>query len=177
MAISARTDISKRYDHPLYGARGSFNGIMTAGSAGVSQKFVAHAALRVFGLNVYTTIVGTSTYTGGLYGQPASATLAVAATQLNLIKINRTSADGVTIVLATSTVGPFTVGGVFNGAGNTATNQVGAAMYFPLNTSDAVGGLAVARGDQLYVVNGTDGTAVELIGIDYQVVPGADVVG
>lgn len=177
MAVTARTDISKAYDHPLYGARGSFNGIMTAGSGGVSQKFVAHAAMRLFTLNVYTTILGTSTYTGGLYGQPPSATLAVAATQLNLIRITNTASAGATIALSTSTVGPFTVGGVFNGSGNTATNQIGAAMYFPLNTTDAVGGLAINRGDQVYVVNGTDGTAVELIGIDYQLVPGTDVTG
>lgn len=168
------------YDHPSYVARhGTYNGIMTAGSGGVSTKFTAFANLLLFSLNTYTTIVGTSTYTGGLTGGPTGSTLAVAATQLSLIRITNTAAVGATVALSTSTVGPFTVGGSFAGAGGTATNQVGGTNQFALNTSAGsagFGGLAINQGDQFFVVNGTDATAVELVSIDYQVAPLASVV-
>ncbi len=167
------------YDHPVYAARvNGFNGIMTAGSAGVSGKFVAYANLLLFSLNTYSTIVGTSTYTTGLVGGPTGATVAIAATQLSLIRITNTAAAGATIGLSTSTVGPFTVAGVFLGAGGTATNQVGAYNQFTLNTAAGTagfGGLPINQGDQIFVVNGTDGTAVELISFDYQVQPLAPV--
>jgi hypothetical protein len=172
------------YDQPSYTARvGTFNSIMTAGSAGVSGKFVAFANLLLFSLNTFTTIAGTSTYTGGLTGGPAGVNattgVAVASTQLSLIRITNTASAGATIALSTSTVGPFTVGGVFLGAGGTATNQIGGYNQFPLNTSSGTagfGGLAINQGDQVYIVNGTDATAVELISIDYQLQPLASVV-
>lgn len=173
---------SMAYDHPAYLARGTWNSIMTAGSGGVSGKFVAHANLLLFTLNTLSTIVGTSTYTGGLLGGPSGVNstsgVAVAATQLSLIRITNTASAGATIGLSTTTIGPFTVGGVFLGAGGTATNQVGASNSFALNTSTGsagLGGIAVNQGDQIYVVNGTDATAVELVSIDWQVQPGANV--
>lgn len=163
------------YDHPTYAARaGTFNSIMTAGSAGVSTKFTAFANLLLFSLNTYVTIAGTSTYTTGLLGGPTGATVAVAATQLSLIRITNTATAGATIGLSTSTIGPFTVAGVFLGAGGTATNQIGAYNQFALNTGAGVagfGGVPINQGDQIFVVNGTDATAVELVSIDYQVAP------
>lgn len=168
---------SMAYDNPAYIARGTFNSIMTAGSAGVSAKFTAFANLLLFSLTTYTTVAGTSTYTTGLLGGPAgvgTAGPAVAATQLSLIRITNTATAGATIALSTSTIGPFTVAGVFLGAGGTATNQIGASNVFALNTSSGTagfGGVAINQGDQIYVVNGTDATAVELVSIDYQVQP------
>lgn len=174
---------SMAYDNPAYMARGTFNGIMTAGNAGVSTKFTAFANMVLFGLSTVSTIAGTSTYTGGLVGGPAGVNpttgVAVAATQLNLIRITNTAAAGATIALSTSTIGPFTVGGVFLGAGGTATNQVSANNQFALNTASGtagLGGVAINQGDVIYVVNGTDATAVELVSIDYQVLPGASMV-
>ena len=166
---------SMAYDQPTYTARTStFNSIMTASSAGTSAKFVAFANLLLFSLTTYSTIVGTSTYTTGLVGGPAGAGTAVAATQLSLIRITNTAAAGATIGLSTTTIGPFTVAGVFLGAGGTATNQVGAFNVFALNTATGTagfGGVAINAGDQIYVVNGTDATAVELVTLDYQVQP------
>lgn len=171
------------YDHPAYVIRGTVNGIMTAGSAGVSGKFVAFTDMLLFSLTTFTTVAGTSTYTGGLVGGPsgvnATTGVAVAATQLSLIRITNTAAAGATVALSTTTVGPFTVGGEFLGAGGTATNQIGASNQFALNTTAGVagfGGLPISAGDQFYVVNGTDATAVELVTIDYQVQPLASVV-
>jgi hypothetical protein len=166
---------SMAYDQTTYTTRvSSFQSIMTAGSGGVSAKFVAFANLQLFSLTTYTTIVGTSTYTTGLVGGPTGAGTAVAATQVSLIRITNTATPGATIALSTSTVGPFTVAGVFLGAGGTATNQVGGFNIFALNTSSGTagfGGLAINQGDQIFVVNGTDATAVELVTIDYQVQP------
>lgn len=173
---------SMAYDHPAYTGRGQFTGIMTAGSAGASTKFVAYANMLLFGLTTFTTILGTSTYTGGLLGGPSGVNpttgVAVASTQLSLIRITNTAAAGATIALSTSTIGPFTVGGVFLGAGGTATNQVGASNQFALNTTAGtagLGGVQINQGDQVFIVNGTDATAVELVTIDYQVLPGASV--
>ncbi len=173
---------SMAYDNPAYISRGTFNGIMTAGSGGVSTKFNAFANMLLFSLNTISTIVGTSTYTGGLVGGPsgvnATTGVAVAATQLSLIRITNTASAGATIALSTTTVGPFTVGGVFLGAGGTATNQTLANNSYALNTTAGtagLGGLAINQGDQIFIVNGTDATAVELVSIDYQVLPGAAV--
>src|SRR5690348_9642540 len=99
MAITTTTYKSQAYDHPAYLTRLSYQSIMTAGSGGVSGKFFAHANAVLYGLSYYTTIAGTSTYTGALFGQPASATLAVASTQINLIRITNTAAAGATIAL------------------------------------------------------------------------------
>lgn len=168
------------YDHPAYITRGQFASIMTAGSGGVSAKFVAHANLLLVGLTTQTTVAGTSTYTTGLTGGPVgvgTAGPAVAATQLSIIRITNTASAGATIALSTTTVGPFTVAGVFLGAGGTATNQVGASNQFNLaGTGTGVGGIPVNAGDQFFVVNGTDATAVELVTLDYQIQPLASVV-
>jgi hypothetical protein len=166
---------SMGYDHPSYTARQAFSSIMTAGSAGVSAKFQAHANLVIYGLNSYTTIAGTSTYTFTVGG---TGTVAVAATQLSLIRITNTASAGATIALATTTYGPYTVGGSFV-SGGTQTNQVGAYSQFQLNTNTGtagLGGVPINQGDQIYVVNGTDATAVELVTIDYQIQPLAGVV-
>lgn len=172
---------SMGYDNPAYLARQSYNSIMTAGSGGVSGKFVAFANLLLFSLTTFTTVAGTSTYTTGMLGGPSgvgTAGPAVAATQLSLIRITNTAAAGATVALSTTTIGPFTVGGSFLGAGGTATNQIGASNQFALNTStgsSGLGGLPINAGDQIYVVNGTDATAVELVAIDYQIQPLASV--
>jgi hypothetical protein len=158
------------YDHPSYTTRQSVNSIMTAGSAGVSAKFVAFANMILFGLQTFTTVAGTSTYT---YTQGGTATVAVAATQLSLIRLTNTASAGATVALSTSTYGPYTIGGAFVTTG-TLTNQVGAFSQFQLNTNTGTagyGGIPINQGDQFYVVNGTDATAVELVTIDYQIAP------
>lgn len=174
MVQVAATQKSMGYDHPSYTTRQSYQSIMTAGSAGVSAKFQAFAALTLFSLNAYTTVAGTSTYTQTVGGV---TTVVVAATQLSLIRITNTATPGATIALSTSTYGPFTVGGQFITSG-TITNQVGAYTQYQLNTNTGTGGyggIQLNQGDQFYVVNGTDATAVELVAIDYQITPLAGV--
>ena len=169
------------YDNPAYIARGNFATVMTAGSGGVSGKFVAHANMLLFGLNAYTTTAGTSTYTATQYynyaGSSTSATVHVNASQLSLIRITNTASAGVAPSLSTSTIGPFYVDTLF--ANGTATGQIGAVAQVALNTSTGsagLNGLAINQGDQIYVVNGTDTSSVNLITIDYSVLPLANVV-
>ena len=169
------------YDNAAYIARGAFTTVMTAGSGGVSGKFVAHANMLLFGLNAYTTTAGTSTYTATQYytysGSSTSATVHVNASQLSLIRITNTAAAGVAPSLSTSTIGPFYVDTLF--ANGTATGQIGAVAQVALNTSTGsagLNGLAINQGDQIYVVNGTDTSSVNLITIDYSVLPLANVV-
>ena len=179
----SNTNIQKNaaYDNAAYVSRGTFNGITAAGAAGVSTKFVAHANLLLFGLNVYTTIAGTSTYTSTTaqyYNNGTnSALIHVNATQLSLIRITNTAATGLAPSLSTSTVGPFYVDQYY--ANGTATGLVGAYAQVALNTSTGtagLNGLAINQGDQIYCVNGTDATVVNLVSIDYQVQPLANVV-
>lgn len=171
---------SMAYDNPAYLARGAWTSAVGTGSGTASgAKFVAHANMLLMSLGTTTTAVGTSTYTTGLTGGPTGATVAVAAQQLSVIRITNTASAGATIGLSTSTLGPFTVGGVFLGAGGTATNQVSASNLFPINTTAGtagLGGVAINQGDQIFVVNGTDATATESFSIEWQLLPGAAVV-
>lgn len=169
------------YDNPAYVARGVFTSVMTAGSGGVSGKFVAHANMLLFGLNAFTTTAGTSTYTATQYynyaGSSTYASVHVNASQLSLIRITNTASVGVAPSLSTSTIGPFYVDTLF--ANGTATGQIGATAQVALNTSTGsagLNGLSINQGDQIYIVNGTDTSSVNLITIDYSVLPLANVV-
>jgi hypothetical protein len=167
---------SAAYDNPSYTSRQSLEfGPITAGSGGQTvQKFVAKANLQAYSLSTYTTVVGTSTYT---FTAGGTGTVAVAATQVSLIVITNTARPGSTVALATTTFGPYTVGGNFV-SGGTQTNQIGQYSEFQLNTNTGtagLGGVTIPQGSQMYIVNGTDATAVEDISVSYQIVPGASV--
>ncbi len=161
------------YDHPAYSVRATFNSVMTAGSAGVSAKFTAHASLILFGLNTQLITAGTSTYTNTVTGV---GTATINGQQLSLIRITNTATFGATIGLSTTTIGPFLAGGNF-ASGGTGTAQVGGYNQFALNTTaPGLGGVLINQGDQIFIVSGTDATAVNLVSIDYQLAPLAAVV-
>lgn len=146
---------------PSYVTRQAFQyGAIAAGSAGVTSKFVAHAALLLFSLNAYTQTLGTSTYTAG-------GTATTSGQQLNVIVIQNTNTTGTAVTLSTATYGPFLAGGQ-----GLATAAVGGYNEFVLNTAagtSGYGGIPIPQGAQVYVVSGTDATAVNLCAISYQI--------
>ena len=170
------------YDNAAYIARGAYTSLTTAGSGGVSGKFVAHSNLLLFSLSAFTTVASTSTYTATQYynyggSTNTSATVHVNASQLSLIRITNTAAAGVAPALSTSTIGPFYVDTLY--ANGTATGQIGSTAQVALNTSTGsagLNGLAINQGDQIYIVNGTDASSVNLVTIDWQVTPLSNVV-
>lgn len=139
-------------------------GAIAAGSGGQTSKFVAHAALSLFSLQTYQTVLGTSTYTQTV-GGTATGTGTVSGQQLSLIIVLNTSTT-TTVGLSTTTVGPFLAGG------QGTLGQVGGGNQFALNTVAGVagqGGIPVPQGAYVYVVSGTDATAVNVCSIDYQI--------
>lgn len=172
------------YDNPTALVRQSAQLLQAAGSGGISTtKFLAWAALTVYGVTLGTVTPGTSTYTvGGTATSPAA--------QVSAIYITNTNTSGTAVTLGTNTIGPFTVGGTgplgtnvgqlggfgggvaggytgpyaLNTLGGTNTSQVFGTNTltsgYPGNSSVGFGGLPMNPGDQLYFVNGTDATAV-----------------
>lgn len=167
--------VSRGYQDPAYVTRQAMMfGAITAGSGGVTSKFVTHAALLLMSLNTFMTVAGTSTYTNTVTGVGTSV---INGQQLSLIIIQNTAAAGATAALSTTTIGPFLAGGLF-ASGGTGTGQVGGINQFPLNTAAGTagqGGVPVPQNAQVFVVSGTDATAVNLVSIDYQIQPGAGV--
>ena len=178
------------YDHPAYVARQALPlGVLTAGSGGVTTKYVAHANLQIYGVSGVITVVGTSTSTATYPPAPSTATTQVQANGqiLNLIRITNTASYGVAPALATVTYGPFISGQLY--ANGTFTGVVGHQFQYPVNSLQIVGtattapnsalsnqgGITVNQGDTLYVVSGTDATAVAALTLDYQVQPLASV--
>lgn len=165
----------KGYQDPTYMGRGAFAyGAIAAGSGGVTSKFVTHAALMLMSLNTFQTVAGTSTYTNTVTGV---GTATINGQQLNVIIIQNTATAGATAALSTTTIGPFLAGGGFVGGG-TGTGQIGGINQFAINTNSGTsgqGGVLVPQNAQVYVVSGTDATAVNLCTIDYQIQAGAGV--
>lgn len=157
----------KAFQDPTYLSRQAFTfGALAAGSGGVTSKFVTHAALLLMSLNTLTQTLGTSTYTTG-------GTATGSGQQVNLIVISNTNTTGTAVTLSTTTIGPFLAGGQ-----GLATAVVGGYNQFALNTTAGTagqGGIPVSAGSQVYVVSGTDATAVTNCTVDYQIAAGAAV--
>jgi hypothetical protein len=153
------SQVSRTWQDASYTTRQDANlGVVAAGSGGVTSKFVAFAALALFSMTTYQTVLGTSTYT-------ANGTATASGQQLSVIIIANTSTNN-TVALATTTIGPFLAGG------QGTAGQVGGSNQFALNTTPGTagyGGVPVPQGAQVYVVSGTDATAVNAVVLDYQI--------
>ena len=165
----------------------------SAGSGSLSGKFLAWAALTVYGVTFATVAAGTSTYT-------VSGTATSPATQVSALYITNTNTTGTAVTLGTNTVGPFTVGGTggagtnvavngfgggvaggvggpyaLNTLGGTNTSQVWGLGTFtggpPGNAGNGIGGLPMQPGDQLIFVMGTDATASLVPIVQYTLQP------
>ena len=146
-------------------------GAVAAGSGGQTSKFVAFANILLFGLTLYQTTLGTSTYTNTV-GGTATGTGTTSGQQISVIVVQNTSST-TTVANSTATIGPFLAGG----QGTVA--QVGGSNQYAVNTTAGVagqGGYFVPEGSLVYCVSGTDATAVTVVALDYQIQPFAPVV-
>jgi hypothetical protein len=146
-----------------YTTRQSFNlGAITGASA--TAKWVAHAAVYLFGANALLDTIGTSTYAGTKSSQ-----------QVSYYAVVNTNTTGTAVTLATTTWGAASLGAL--GTGTTAL--AGVVLVTPLNTSTgaaSIGGFPLPQGAEFYCQVGTDATAVAVVNVDYQIQPGAQVV-
>lgn len=154
------TTKSMAYDHPTY-LQHMAHGFdaQVAGASKAYNKFCAFTALKVFAINVTTVTAGTSTYTA--WNGTATVTTTGTGDTVAGIKVSGTT---------TTTYGPYALDAAAGGFRQIQIYQSGAAAP----TSD--GGLALAQGDTFHVVRGTDATAVEVVGIEYGINPGATIV-
>lgn len=178
------TTRSMAYDHSTYTTRGHiplYN--PAAGASAVTLKYCAFTALNIFAIASNLITAGTSTAT--LWNGTATVT-EIDGQTYSVIRITNTAAPGATPVLATSTYGPFALS-LYNGTQTaTQTNIAGVGNYVELfgpgtsgqlqiGTNTGVGGFTVNQDDILYVVQGTDATAVGSYTLEYNVTPLASV--
>jgi hypothetical protein len=164
---------SMGYDHPAYTTRQAALFVRAAGAAAVTAKYVAHANLIAYAATVYTQAVGAATSSYTFTGINGSATVAALSDQISLIVVVNTAAPGVTVGLATTSYGPWTITGNFVASG-TYTNQIGQNQQIQLNTNSGtagLGGIVIPQGAQYYFQGGTDTGAAEAITLDYNIQP------
>ena len=168
------------YDHAAYIARLSHGfGQNAAGASTAFSKFIAFAQLQVFAVTATLITAGTSTST--LWNGTATVTN-INGDSFNLIQISNSAAIGATPVLTTNTHGPYAIS-LYNGtATGTQTNVAGAFVTVAMGTNTGAGsptpttgGFTANQGDQLYILRGTDATAVSGFALEYGVVPLASV--
>lgn len=172
------------YDHPAYVARLTHSlGAVAAGASAVTGKFIAFTAMNIFAVVATAVATGTSTYASQWNGTATIAT-SVGGQTYSVIRITNNAALGATPSLSTATYGPFALS-LFDGTTtNTQTNSAkpGFTNVVPLygtattgtaqaGSAAAQGGFNINQGDQLYVVQGTDATAVGAYALEYGITP------
>lgn len=177
------TQHSNMYDHPQYTVHQQLSfAAPAAGSAAVTSKFVAFANLNVYSItsNMITS-GGTSTYT--LWNGTATVT-AIGAQTFAVVRVYNTAAAGTAPAMGTATYGPF-VASLYNGTA-TATQTNSTATFLnntvqlydtsstgtgarQAGTNSGNGGFQCNQGDLLYVVQGTEATAVCAYCLDFSV--------
>ena len=178
------------YDHPTYVARQLVMlGAVAAGSGGVTPNLVAHTNLQLYGVSYFVTVAGTSTATATGAASPAGATAVEVNGQIfSVVRVfNTATSTAIAPALATSTFGPFIAANLF--ANGTWTGAIGDSGQYAINSAQFIGtatvaansglsnqgGVAIAPGDRIFVVSGTDATVVANYALDYQVQPLASV--
>ena len=169
------------YDHPAYLARMSHGfGQNTAGASTAFGKFIAFTNLQVLSVAAALITAGTSTNT--LWNGTATCTN-INGDSFHLIHISNSAAIGATPVLTTNTHGPYALS-LYNGTGTgTQTNVAGAFVTVAMGTNTGAGsptpttggGFSANQGDQIYILRGTDATAVSGYSMEYGVYPLANV--
>lgn len=189
------------YDNPTYITRQSINLVLAAGGTVTSTKFYAWTQLTVYGFNLISTAVGTSTYT-------VNGTATTSCETVYVTFIANTNTTGTAVTLATTTVGaasgPFLVGGTGTTGSNVNVQGIGGVIGgysgpYPINTlggtntsmpwgtttyllgypggnAGGVGGLYMNPGDSIAFVSGTDATWAGQVALQYSVAPNGVVV-
>jgi len=168
------------YDHPAYIARLSHGfGQNTAGASTAFAKFVAFTNLQVLGVTAAQVTAGTSTTT--LWNGTATTT-AINGDAFHLIHISNSAAMGATPSMSTNTHGPYALS-LYNGTATaTQTTVAGAFVQVAMGTNTgagaptpSTGGFTANQGDQIYILRGTDATAVSAYTLEYGVAAFANV--
>lgn len=169
------------YDNVLYLPRFPIALPVTTANT-ISAKFTAWTALIIWSITLNTQVIGTSTTT---FTATGTATTVTPTATFNAYRVFNTGSAGGAIALATTTYGPFAVGGT---AVNTAAQALGvstAAGVFgqggvvggyatlPINTASS-GGITINQGDQFYILP-VDATYTALPTWEASVLPGANV--
>ena len=181
------TQRNMAYDNPVYLARQQFSFTPNvASSSTLSNKFVAFTNLQVFSLTAASITTGSSTSTQTAWNGTATCT-SVNCDAISLIRIsnyNQGTSPGGALQMGTTTYGPFNIC-PYNGtatATQTGTagyvNQIqlyygGTATTGQLQSGSAAGsgGISVIAGDQLYILRGTDASAITGVSIEFGVTP------
>lgn len=168
------TQKSMAYDHPAYIARLSHAfGQNAAGASTAFGKFVAFAQIQVLAVCAAQITAGSSTYTAW---NGTATTTAINGDSFSLIHISNSAAIGATPVLTTNTHGPYNLS-LYNGtATGTQTTVAGAFVTIALGTNTGAGspvptagGFIANQGDQIYILRGTDASAVSGYALEYGV--------
>ncbi len=111
------------YDNAAAVARTFFAlGANSAGSGNATaNKFTVDAAMILYGIFCRDTTAGTSTYT-------VSGTATNPATTMSVIYITNTNTTGTAVSLATTTIGPFVVGGTGTAGANAPVGGQGGGL-------------------------------------------------
>ena len=149
------------YDDPSYRVRQSLQFGKVTGNA-ATAKMVAFTNLYLYSCSVFVDTAGTSTFSSTISAQT-----------LQLTVITNTNTTGTAIGLATTTWGPYAMGGL-NLSTATGTGVAGGFVQFALNTTTGIagqGGWYVPAGSEINITLGADATAVLVPTIDYNIVP------
>ncbi len=172
------------YDHPAYISRLAHAfPALAAGASGNTSKFVAFTQLQILAAVFSITTAGTSTST--LYNGTATVTN-INGDSFSVLRVTNNAAQGVAPSLSTATYGPFAASqynGTLTGTQTNAAGVYGSVALFGTATTGqaqagaptSTGGFTAKQGDQIYIVRGTDATAVTAFALEYQVTPLADV--
>lgn len=171
---------SMGYDHPAYLVRQSHCfPALAAGANGVTSKFVAFANMLVFGIQAAVVAAGAGTSAPVLWNGTATVT-GNSADTVSLIRIMNNAAAGAAPVMSTATYGPFGISPYNGTATATQTAAVGQTNYISLGYNGTgttgqlqagapavTGGIPINAGDQLYILRGTDASAITAVALEY----------
>lgn len=170
------------YDHPATVVRMTHAfGQNTAGASTNFSKFVAFTAMQVYAIQAAAITAGTSTQT---QWNGTGTVVNINGDQFHLIHVFNVGGvigTSTTTAVSTTTHGPFSLstgtGTVTSAAGATTRVQLyGTAVTgnVQAGSNSADGGVAVAQGDTLHILRGTDATAVSAFALELGVQPNAN---